>query len=269
MHQRGPGAGGRRAQERQSRLGALNPVPVRLLTSGRPRPSLRGASVCPLQDTALPRSRLQGGRDGTHRRISCLVRNVRSWKAKREGVQRGLPEAAPALPPAAGPRSRAHARTQALWDPGPAHLVLGQQILGQATARAPHRREHSSANSSRDAGNFLTSALERRHRPVPAATAPGATAPGPVPCFELPGDPGSVPPGGSGLREVPGELEAGPGAGPDAPARSPGLTAPPPGGRGGPAACSRAGCACVKAAKAPPWSCWSPRGSRAVPRPQL
>ena len=134
-------------------------------------------------------------------------------------------------------------RAQTPW--GPASRAPGTRPAAPWIGDCPNPPSlplaHSSANLSRDAGNFLTSALGSRHHPVPAATAPGATAPGPAPSLRLPGVPSPVRPVGSWLRAVPGKLEAGPGAGPDAPGRGPGTTAPPPAWAGRAGQSSRAG----------------------------
>lgn len=128
----GPGAGSRSAADRRQ----------------APVPPSGGPAVCPSTDRAPPKPPLEDlgaeVRQGTYRRISCLVRNVKSWKAKRKGFSE--PPGGHARS-AAGPRIRlprpgspAQARAHTPRDRRPAHLVLRQQLLGQATARAPHRR---------------------------------------------------------------------------------------------------------------------------------
>lgn len=65
-------------------------------------------------------------RDSTYRRISCLVRNVKSWKAEREGGQRAVRRP---RPPCRLLRDPAPERRPARRLPRaqrPAHLVLGQ-----------------------------------------------------------------------------------------------------------------------------------------------
>lgn len=211
----GPGAGSRSAADRRQ----------------APVPPSGGPAVCPSTDRAPPKPPLEDlgaeVRQGTYRRISCLVRNVKSWKAKRKGFSE---------PPGGHARSAAGPEIR-LPRPGsparPARKLPGTGVPrtwysanSSLDRRLPELpivgRAHSSANLPRGAGNFSTSALGPRHCPVPAATAPGATAPGPAPSLKCPGAPCPVPPASSRLRAVLGELEAGPGA------RSPGRTAPPP-----------------------------------------
>lgn len=223
----------------------------------------------PICKTEPPKLSLEnpGGRvrDSTYRRISCLVRNVKSWKAEREGGSAGRPEAAPALPPAPGPRSRAQASAPA--PQGPASRAPGTRPVAPWTGgcRSPPspRLAHSSANSSRDAGNFITSALGSRHCPVPAATAPGATAPRPTPSLKGPDAPSRVPPPTPGSGRSLKSWRRGPGAGPDAPGRSPGRRPRLQGGRGRdtPRASVRADCACVDVAVALVGAWGSPRGT--------
>lgn len=177
-------------------------------------------------------------RNSTYRRISCLVRNVKSWKARRERrVSRPPGARGRAHPPSRGSGtvlSRAQAARKLPGDRRLAHLVLGQQLLGQATARTPHRcRSHTAPPTC--LGTPATFSLPPSGRVTtrcPRQPLLGPPPPGPAPSLRLPGAPSPVPPVGSRLRAVPGELEAGPGAGPDAPGRGPGLTAPPPGWRG-------------------------------------
>lgn len=75
-------------------------------------------------------------RDSTYRRISCLVRNVKSWKAEQDWGSAGRPEIVPALPPAPGPRSRAQARAQA--PRGPASRAPGTRPAAPWTGGCPN-----------------------------------------------------------------------------------------------------------------------------------
>lgn len=110
-------------------------LPVLCRPQASPRPSL---------GTAPPKLSLEdpgvaGGVQGsTYKRISCFVRNVKSWKAKRELALGDRWEAAAAPQPAPDPAPGNRPAHELPRARRPAHLVLGQQLLGQATARAPH-----------------------------------------------------------------------------------------------------------------------------------
>lgn len=195
-------------------------------------------------------------RNSTYRRISCLVRNVKSWKAKREEGQQAAwgQRLRPPARPRHGDRPLPSAgRAQTPWGPRLAHLVLGQQLLGQATARTSHRcRSHTAPPTC--LGTLATFSLPPSGRVTtrcPRQPLLGPPPPGPAPSLRLPGVPSPVRPVGSRLRAVPGGLEAGPGAGPDAPGRGPGLTAPPPGWAGRAGQSSRAGVQAAHALRAP------------------
>lgn len=173
-------------------------------------------------------------------------------RQNKTGGQRAARGQRPRPPPCrrsgTPPPARTQGRAQTPWEL--ASHAPGTRPAAPWTGDCPSpplpRRTYSSANSSRDAGNFLTSALGPRHRPVPVATAPGATAPRPAPSFKVPrrSPPGSaswIPALGS-YRRAGGGARGGAGrsrAEPDAPGRSPGRTTPPPGwaGRAAPRAC--------------------------------
>lgn len=121
------------------------PVTAPLLNSGKLWPTLR-RGILPIYKTVTPKAASRGSQVGsgvrgsTHRRISCLVRNVKSWKANQKG---GQPTVRRPRPLGRPPRDTASGRRPARElpeNPRPAHLVLGQQLLGQATARTPHCR---------------------------------------------------------------------------------------------------------------------------------
>jgi hypothetical protein len=126
----------------------------------------------------------------------------------------------------------------------PAHLVLGQQLLGQATARAPHGRGARTAPPTllRTPATFS----------LPPSGRLTATAPGPAPPCAAQTLPALLSHGAPGSPAVPGELGAGRGGagrGPDSPGRGqasrPRL---PVGGADHAARGCGASCACVKGA---------------------
>lgn len=271
LHSRGPqrGRGGRagsRAQPRTRDSNSGSAADFRQVPA--PPPGSLSLPICKTEPPKLspedPGGRV---RDSTYRRISCLVRNVKSCKAERDGGSAGRPEAAPALPPAPGPRSRAQASAPA--PRGPASRAPGTRPAAPWTGgcRSPPspRLAHSSANSSRDAGNFLTSALGSRHRPVPAATAPGATAPRPTPSLKRPDAPSRVPPPAPGSGRSLVSWRRGPGRGRTlrggAQAEGPASRV----GGAGHAACVRADCACVDVALALEGAWGSPRRRSSSP----
>lgn len=154
------------------------------------------------------------------------------------------------------PTARAQGRAQTPWEL--ASHAPGTRPAAPWTGDCPSpplpRRAYCSANSSRDAGNFLTSALGPRHCPVPAATAPAATAPRPAPSFKVPrrSPPGSaswIPALGSSRRAGGGARG---GAGRSRAEPRPHDPASWMGGTGR-AACLRAACAGVKGATTSLW----------------
>lgn len=179
LHRWGPRAAGRAC-----------PQPCAADGSGRWTPVPAGPSLCPGLSLpickAAPRkpSLEDPGEefpDGTYRRISCLVRNVKSWKAEQEAVSG--PPGGRARPPRL--RSRAQASAQA--PRGPESRAPGTRPVAPWTGGCPSppspSRAHSSANSSRDAGNFLTSAPPSGRVTAPSPRQPplGPASPGPPP----------------------------------------------------------------------------------------
>ncbi|KAK1327833.1 hypothetical protein QTO34_012741 [Cnephaeus nilssonii] len=143
-----------------SRAGARGtPVPAQPPTSSGPCRSLEEASVSPSE-----RQVLEGRRD----------RGQRAARRRRPSPPRRPPRGPF---PSAGPRASSPGRIPRTW-------YSASSSLDRRLPEPPIA--HSSANSSRDAGNFLTSALGPRHLPVPAATAPeGGPRPGPGPASSL------------------------------------------------------------------------------------
>ena len=171
------------------------PVPAQPPTSDGPLPLPLGGLSFPAGKKEDPEAVSRGSRrrgSRQHLQEDFLLGQERQVLEGGTGLRISRrPEAAPALPPAPGRRSRAHARAQAPRGPvsrAPGILPATPWTDGCPSSPSP-RRAQSSANSSRDAGNFLTSALLPRHRPVPSATACGATAPGPAPSLKLLGVP--------------------------------------------------------------------------------
>lgn len=177
---------------------------------GQAPPSER-ASVCPSARQRPPKergSRRKGSR--RHLQEDLLLGQERQVLEGRRQVVSG-----PVLPPAPGLRSRAQASAQT--PRGPESRAPGTRPAAPWTGGCPSpplpRRAHSSTNSSWDAGNFLTSALGPRPRPVPAATAPGASVPGPAPSLKRSGDPSRFPPPAPSSGRSPATWRRGPGQG--------------------------------------------------------
>lgn len=237
-----------------SRAGARGtPVPAQPPTSSGPCRSLEEASVSPSVRQSPPKPSLRGSRwrgSDQHLQEDLLLGQERQvLEGRRDRGQRAARRRRPSPPrrpprgpfPSAGPRASSPGRIPRTW-------YSASSSLDRRLPEPPIA--HSSANSSRDAGNFLTSALGPRHLPVPAATAPeGGPRPRPRPRARLLlTAPRSSPRGsdaGSPLWAVPGELGAWSGAWLSHRPRLLGRT-----GRATPRACvrarARAGCACAE-----------------------
>lgn len=138
-----------------SRAGARGtPVPAQPPTSSGPCRSLEEASVSPSVRQSPPEA--VSKRIPVARFRSALTGGSPAWSGTSSPGRQAGPrsagrpeaEAEPAPPPAPGPvPERRPARE--LPGPHPAHLVLGQQLLGQAAARAPHRAQFRQLVSGR------------------------------------------------------------------------------------------------------------------------
>lgn len=229
----------------------------RLLGRLQAGPSLcRGLSL-PICKTAPRKPSLEDPgeevRDGTYRRISCLVRNVKSWKADQDAVSgqpggRARPPAATPLPSSGRRASSPGPRVPRTWYSASSSL---DRRLPEPPIAEPRAQLRQLVSGRRQLSHFRPRAASpprprgnRPWGPRPRARlllkAPRRSQPGSAVCSQL--------------WAVPGNLEAGPRAGSDAPGRGPGCTAPPPGmGGAGHASCVRAGYACVESTTPSQW----------------